>query len=352
MNRVCILLILIFLCGCTSCNKEPFKEDYINISNYDIPIINATEIDHKIPDEERFGFFDIRIANDIVIVSKEYNDYLIHFINTESFNTIAKILHVGRGPGEAINSYYIGMSEDRTYIWAKDLGFNKINIFNIADVVNGSKQPAKTIAQDKYRGNEMDIVIANDSIYTSPIIGDAKSRFNVYNRTYKFFRSFGEFPKLNGTSGLPKKAYPSIFSGHLVYMSDSDRFAFAHSHTSLISIYSSNGKIISNSWGPESIFPKFSIEEGKQVGNLRLNIVSWKPPFITTYHALRYYDNKLYALYNGTKRTGSNIIVLNSDGIPLYIIRIDKFLIRFDIDPGKRCIWGIDSENSICSFIY
>ena len=91
MNRVCILLILIFLCGCTSCNKEPFKEDYINISNYDIPIINATEIDHKIPDEERFGFFDIRIANDIVIVSKEYNDYLIHFINTESFNTIAKI---------------------------------------------------------------------------------------------------------------------------------------------------------------------------------------------------------------------------------------------------------------------
>lgn len=346
-----ISLIFVFICCCASCRKEPFKENFIKMSEYDIPIVNATETEHKIPEEERIGLFDVRIAGNHIIISKEYNDFLIHFIDTKTLNAI-KILHVGRGPGEAINSYYIGMSQDRSQIWAKDLGFNKINVFNIDDVVNGNKQPAMTITQDEYRGNEMDIVIANDSIYTSPIMGDATDRFNVYDMTYKYCRSFGEFPDLKGTSGLPEKTYTSVFSGHFVFMPDFDRFAFAHSHTSLISIYSSNGEIISNSWGPESVFPDFEITEENQVGNLRLNPVSWNPPYTMTYLTLRYYDKKLYALYNGTRSKGSKIIVLDNTGIPLNMINIDKTLVRFDIDPEKRCIWGIDSDNSLCSFIY
>lgn len=291
-------LYLLLLTLCCACSREPLDGEFIDMSGYDVPCIEAVEVKHLVTEEECYGIFDVRTAEGKVIITKEFSDNLIHVIDPESGAVTATVLHLGRGPGEAVNSYYIGMSEDRSRFWAKDLALNQINIFDT--------------------------------------------------------RSFGTFPRLRGTAGLKDYARLSVFGGHAVYMEDNSRFAVANDCISLISIYSPGGTIISNAWGPEEIMPMYEVKEGGSTGAGGVSIsggsVGWDEEQIPAYYCLRSYGGKLYALFGGTagkEGSGSTVVVTDSNGIPQMYIRLDRTLIRFDIDPERGTIWGVDSDNTL-----
>lgn len=132
---------MLLLTLCCACSREPLDGEFIDMSGYDVPCIEAVEVKHRVTEEECYGIFDVRTAEGKVIITKEFSDNLIHVIDPESGAVAATVLHLGRGPGEAVNSYYIGMSEDRSRFWAKDLALNQINIFDTRSVLQGSRQP-------------------------------------------------------------------------------------------------------------------------------------------------------------------------------------------------------------------
>lgn len=347
-------LYLLLLTLCCACSREPLDGEFIDMSGYDVPCIEAVEVKHRVTEEECYGIFDVRTAEGKVIITKEFSDNLIHVIDPESGAVAATVLHLGRGPGEAVNSYYIGMSEDRSRFWAKDLALNQINIFDTRSVLQGSRQPLRTVRLNRYSGTEMDIMPVGDSIYTCSQLGGTVMRFNVYDSTGTYIRSFGTFPRLRGTAGLKDYARPSVFGGHAVYMEDCSRFAVANDCISLISIYSPEGTIISNAWGPEEVLPMYEVKEGGSTGTGGVSIsggsVGWDEEQIPAYYCLRSYGGKLYALFGGTagkEGSGSTVVVTDSNGIPQMYIRLDRTLIRFDIDPERGTIWGVDSDNTL-----
>lgn len=72
----------------------------------------------------------------------------------------------------------------------------------------------------------------------------------------------------------------------------------------------------------------------------------WGEDVRNLYSALRYHDGRLYALFTGDRmhvdeddavnQRDCSILVLDCDGVPLESIRMDRLLMRFDIDlrPG------------------
>ena len=307
-------LYLLLLTLCCACSREPLDGEFIDMSGYDVPCIEAMEVKHRVTEEECYGIFDVRTVEGKVIITKEFSDNLIHVIDPESGAVAATVLHLGRGPGEAVNSYYIGMSEDRSRFWAKDLALNQINIFDTRSVLQGSRQPLRTVRLNRYSGTEMDIMPVGDSIYTCS----------------------------------------SVFGGHAVYMEDCSRFAVANDCISLISIYSPEGTIISNAWGPEEVLPMYEVKESGSTDTGGVSIsggsVGWDEEQIPAYYCLRSYGGKLYALFGGTagkEGSGSTVVVTDSNGIPQMYIRLDRTLIRFDIDPARGTIWGVDSDNTL-----
>ena len=386
---LCMLPLLLAV-GCAQ--KGPLSGDYIDMTDCDVPTVQAVEVPHGLDETLAYGATDIRLADSILLISKQYSDYFIHLINLRSGETVAKVQHIGRGPGEAVNTFYIGVSEDREYFWAHDMQLSRINIYRLKDVLSGRGLPVRSLTckDQSAPRHEMDFVFAGDSIYTCPLgLTEEVSRFSVYDSTYNNRRSAGEWPPLEGTYNLPGTAYSSVFNGSLAYLPEADRLAVAHDYLPLVTIYGMDGSIVSNVWGPEDFMPGFRIvDNSSQMGDFAFygSPVAWDEDARFMYSALRSHGGRLYALFswermspddseqedsgrehevrgNNGEGTGneysmaqevedSRIVVLDSDGQPLQIIHVDGQLYMFDIGPETKDIWGFDGDYVLHHYKY
>ena len=129
-------------------------------------------------------------------------------------------------------------------------------------------------------------------------------------------------------------------------------------HIPLVSIYSMDGTLLSNTWGPDGFMQEFSVNENNasQYGDVVVygSMVGWEEDVRSLYSTLRSHEGRLYALFTGERMSavpedaaveepasGSRIIVLNSDGVPLV-----------DIDPETRDIWGFDGDYNLYHYKY
>ena len=327
---------MLLLTLCCACSREPLDGEFIDMSGYDVPCIEAEEVKHRVTEEECYGIFDVRTAEGKVIITKEFSDNLIHVIDPESGAVAATVLHLGRGPGEAVNSYYIGMSEDRSRFWAKDLALNQINIFDTRSVLQGSRQPLRTVRLNRYSGTEMDIMPVGDSIYTCSQLGGTVMRFNVYDSTGTYIRSFGTFPRLRGTAGLKDYARPSVFGGHAVYMEDCSRFAMANDCISLISIYSPEGTIISNAWGPEEVLPY--IKSVTYPNSKAAHLVGTARKLVSEFGGEVPSDIGLLMSLPGVGRKTANVVASITWGEPVIAVDTHVFRVarRLGLSDGKN----------------
>lgn len=312
LMTICVVLSLFLTAGCAQ--KGPLSGDYIDMNDCDVPAVQAVEVPHGLDETLAFRATDIRLVDSILLIARQNSDYFVHLINLRSGETVAKVQHVGRGPGEAVNTFYIGASEDGEYFWAQDMQLRRINVYCLKDVLSGKGLPMRSLTckDQSAPGHEMDIVFAGDSIYTCPLgLTEEVSRFSVYDSTYNNRRNAGEWPPLEGTYNLPGTAYSSVFNGLLAYLPEADRLAVAHDYLPLVTIYGMDGSIVSNVWGPEDFLPGFRIVD------------------------------------NSTR-----IVVLDSNGQPLQIIHVDGQLYMFDIDPDTKDIWGYDGDYVLHHYKY
>ena len=386
---LCMLSLLLAV-GCAQ--KGPLSEDYIDMADYNIPVVQAAEIPHGLDETLAYGATDIRLADSILLIARQYSDHFIHLTDLRSGETVAKVQHVGRGPGEAVNTFYIGVSEDGEYFWAHDMQLRRINVYRLKDVLSGRGLPVRSLTckDQSAPRHEMDFVFTGDSIYTCPLgLTEEVSRFSVYDSTYNNRRSAGEWPPLEGTYNLPGTAYSSVFNGSLAYLPEADRLAVAHDYLPLVTIYGMDGSIVSNVWGPEDFMPGFRIvDNSSQMGDFAFygSPVAWDEDARFMYSALRSHGGRLYALFswermspddseqedsgrehevrgNNGEGTGdeysmaqevedSRIVVLDSDGQPLQIIHVDGQLYMFDIAPETKDIWGFDGDYVLHHYKY
>ena len=386
---LCMLSLLLAV-GCAQ--KGPLSGDYIDMTDCDVPTVLAVEVPHGLDETLAYGATDIRLADSILLIARQYSDHFIHLTDLRSGETVAKVQHVGRGPGEAVNTFYIGVSEDGEYFWAHDMQLSRINIYRLKDVLSGRGLPVRSLTckDPSAPRHEMDFVFAGDSIYTCPLgLTEEVSRFSVYDSTYNNRRNAGEWPPLEGTYNLPGTAYSSVFNGSLAYLPEADRLAVAHDYLPLVTIYGMDGSIVSNVWGPEDFMPGFRIvDNSSQMGDFAFygSPVAWDEDARFMYSALRSHGGRLYALFswermspddseqedsgrehevrgNNGEGTGdeysmaqevedSRIVVLDSDGQPLQIIHVDGQLYMFDIDPETKDIWGFDGDYVLHHYKY
>ena len=366
---LCMLPLLLAV-GCAQ--KGPLSGDYIDMTDCDVPTVQAVEVPHGLDETLAYGATDIRLADSILLISKQYSDYFIHLINLRSGETVAKVQHIGRGPGEAVNTFYIGVSEDGQYFWAHDMQLGRINVYRMSDVLSGNGLPSRSVTfEDRFsQGHVKDVVMAEGRIYTAPEgITDDVGRLVVYDSTFNNPQGMGEWPALEGTAGLPGPAYSSVFEGSLAYIPEAGRLAVAHHYEPLVSIYSMDGTLLSNTWGPDEYMQEFSVNENNatQYGDVVMygSMVGWEEEVRSLYSTLRSHEGRLYALFTGERMSavpedaaveepaaGSRIIVLDSNGVPLEEIRTDRVLMRFDIDPETRDIWGFDGDYNLYHYKY
>lgn len=367
---------LLLAVGCAQ--KGPLSGDYIDMTDCDVPTVQAVEVPHGLDGTLAFGATDIRLADSILLIARQYSDHFIHLTDLRSGETVAKVQHIGRGPGEAVNTFYIGVSEDGEYFWAHDMQLSRINIYRLKDVLSGRGLPVRSLTckDQSAPRHEMDFVFAGDSIYTCPLgLTEEASRFSVYDSTYNNRRNAGEWPPLEGTYNLPGTAYSSVFNGSLAYLTEADRLAVAHDYLPLVTIYRMDGSIVSNVWGPEDFMPGFRIvDNSTRIGDLTFygEPVAWDEDARFMYSALRSHGGRLYALFSWEKRYAddsseedndgegsgaqevedSRIVVLDSDGQPLQIIHVDRQLRMFDIAPETKDIWGFDGDYVLHHYKY
>ncbi len=386
---LCMLSLLLAV-GCAQ--KGPLSGDYIDMTDCDVPTVLAVEVPHGLDETLAYGATDIRLTDSILLIARQYSDHFIHLTDLRSGETVAKVQHIGRGPGEAVNTFYIGVSEDGEYFWAHDMQLSRINIYRLKDVLSGRGLPVRSLTckDQSAPRHEMDFVFAGDSIYTCPLgLTEEVSRFSVYDSTYNNRRSAGEWPPLEGTYNLPGTAYSSVFNGSLAYLPEADRLAVAHDYLPLVTIYGMDGSIVSNVWGPEDFMPGFRIvDNSSQMGDFAFygSPVAWDEDARFMYSALRSHGDRLYALFswermspddseqedsgreheirgNNGEGTGDeysmaqevedcSIVVLDSDGQPLQIIHVDGQLYMFDIDPETKDIWGFDGDYVLHHYKY
>ena len=114
---------------------------------------------------------------------------------------------------------------------------------------------------------------------------------------------------------------------------------------------------------------EFSVNENNatQYGDVVMygSMVVWEEEVRSLYSTLRSHEGRLYALFTGDRMSavpedaaveepaaGSRIIVLDSNGVPLEEIRTGRVLMRFDIDPETRDVWGFDGDYNLYHYKY
>ena len=242
------------LCAGGCAQKGPIEGEYIDMADYDVPVTEAVEVPHGMDGTLAFGATDVLLVDSVLLIVRQFSDHFIHLVDLRSGETVAKVQHVGRGPGEAVNTFCAGVSEDGEYFWAHDMQLGRINVYRMSDVLSGNGLPSRSLTfEDRFsQGHVKDVVMAEGRIYTAPEgITDDVSRFVVYDSTFNNPQGMGEWPALEGTAGLPGPAYSSVFEGSLAYIPEAGRLAVAHHYEPLVSIYSMDGTLLSNTWGPD-----------------------------------------------------------------------------------------------------
>ena len=347
-----IISSLCLFCGCGQ-SSQPFREDFTDLTLLDIPTVYAERTGCPIDSLRTIGLTDVRILSDsLVTLSRQFGDYLISVFNGRTGEITADLLHMGRGPGEAINAYYIDLSEDGRRFWTKDMGLNTINVFDTDSILSGRVMPSERITLSSIIGPEMNYAITDSVIYSCPIMSDGGGRFSRYSRDGSLDCLFGDFPELSSVKNVDRNALPEIFFTNLCPDYTNRRLITADGFISLITVYGFDGKIIRNIWGPETVFPSFSIRN-EEPGAVNFGTVGWDNP-TETYFCLRFYGGYIYALYRGMFEKWENgaVIVLSPDGEPVMAIALPEKINRFDIDPDKGIIYGINGNFDLSKFKY
>jgi len=343
INRIILLIILIFLSGCKGKNKEIMITGFENTK-----ILNGRAIGPKnyFLQPMKIGF------NDSVFFIIDYKkDNLLHFFEKKNLNHLTSKIPIGRGPGEFAFIDYFNQI-DSSAIWLYAPQSEKFLLYNIKNLIyNDNPYPdfEYDIPKTELRICQQ-IFFISDTVITG-LSTNGKGRIFFWNPILNKVRYSKLFPKLLKIDPeMPLNFIGRLYYGFSGIKPDKSKVAVAMDKFKRIDIFNIDGTTDFSIVFPEFKEPKYCDPrdfEKYDTGN--------SLQYICIYTT----DNFIYALYYGKPPIEENIYanfihVFDWKGNPIVNYELDISIFSFTVDEANKTIYGIRifDDQPIISFKY
>jgi len=356
INLVAII-IFISISGCNEQRNDYYKE------NKDLYF-------SSFPEEIKLVGQPIEVGKELFVARKLWNkdtllfikdsksnDNLIHIFNLKDGNLITSVIPKGNGPGEltSVGSAYI----DDKILYVHDLQTQRLLIVNINSALEN-----KYLFDSKSTLNSQKSKVLKITKINNKIIGELmpayKNRFQVFDKDLNETSSFGSFPPVEKQGNIDSLRFlvqvlGNLFQGDMITVPEKNLLIVSHPFIDLIEVYDiKNETSILNIIGPEKNYPP----KYKMLGDGN-GIPCDECKF--AYNSIRYFDNKIYALYSGIEYKNRNadesktLFIFDISGKPLKRITLNVSLTDFILYRADNTLkmYGLspDSEQILYEFI-
>ena len=352
---------LIFFVLIVACNQKKiaYKREGINVYFKSFPseenlIGNPVKLSKELLVARRISILDsLLIINDSQTAEEH-----IHIFNLNDYRYITSAVSKGEGPGELTSVSSVFTEKGKLYL--HDAQTQKLLAIDINNILQNEYRYDSFSTRTHQKSSVLRLVKSRD-MYIGDLMPAFKNRIQVFDENLDEISSFGNFPPFEKKGSIDSmrfliqvKGY--LFQGNLESVPQNNLLLIAHHFTDIIEVFDiSTNENILNIIGPEQNYPpKYELlNDGFGVPCKGCKYA---------YNTIRFYNNKIYALYSGIEEQESNahecrtLFVFDLNGMPLKKITLNVSLTDFVLTEkdGHIKMYGLspDSEDaSLYEFI-
>lgn len=345
----------IFFVLIVACNKKniEFKKEGINVYFKSFPVEekvigNPVKLSKELLVARRLAIWDsLLLIND-----SQTTDEHIHIFNLNNYRYITSSVSKGEGPGELTSVSSVFVEKRKLYL--HDVQTQKLLSIDIDSILQNKYRYHSFSTMTNQKSRVMRLVKSND-MFIGDLMPAFQNRIQVFDKNLDELSSLGDFPPFENTGSIDSirfliqvKGY--LFQGNLETVPQNNLLLMSHHFTDIIEVFDiSTNENILNIIGPEQNYPpKYELlNDGFGVPCKGCKYA---------YNTIRFYDNKIYALYSGIEERESyahecqTLFVFDLNGMPLKKIVLNVSLSDFVLTKKDNQIkmYGLspDSEDA------
>lgn len=350
MNIRTSLIFLIFLLTISSCDVKPAKKVDFSLESFKE---KDSIIKGEIYNNDKLFLGNprwLKYHPDSFLVISELNNSskFIKIIDLKN-NGIQEMIPSGKGPGEMITAWGIGIINNK--IWVFDGQIRKICILKKNDNRLFSIESEFSLKEKTTIG----VCIMNDSLIACLSgLEDKKNRLTYCDFNGDVVKKAGSFPELKNNSEI--EGDNNIFQSSISSFPNNDKVVLACTSTDIIEIYSYKNGLIKRMHGPMGI----DIAAKKKSVGIGYKIAL--EPNCSFYNNIVCSDTSILISYCGNcyttreRRSYSNvfpkmILSFSEIGVPQRILRFRNNILNFDVDWRNKTIYCLEWENENPSIV-
>lgn len=298
--------------------------------------------------------YDVTVIDSLLMIVPYPNSssQLVKIYDTEKQRITGSFLSQGRGPGELTQLNRVSYDSDvQSAFWCFDPVQQRVLIYNKRDLATDNYaviMPEKSV-QIEMLGLLYDIQFRKDGCILGSNMMAPEKRFSEFDTTVRFVRSFGEYPTYPGLNVTDDRLLGELFDGYWTIDNSTGRLVFACFKTDLISIHDSVGNVVKRLHGPAQRLPEFKVGVSGRNGNHQ-TVSGKRNETIFNYFDIKNRNGRIWALYQPrlfnpkAEPMETSIYVFDWDGNPVTRYELDTPIYKFDVDPERRIIYGINAQ--------
>ena len=264
-------------------------------------------------------------------------------------NEVQEMIPSGKGPGEMITAWGIGIINMK--IWVFDGQLRKICILKMNESRKFSIESEFSLKEKTTMG----ISVVNDSLIACLSgLEDKVNRLAFCDFKGNIIRKTGTFPKLNSASEL--ESDNNIFQSAISSFPNSSKVVLACNAIDIFEIYDTHTGIVSRFHGP------LGIDLTARKINVGIGYKMDLEPNCSTFTNISCSDTSIWISYSGncfTKRDlrtysnvfPKNILCFSENGIPKQVLNFRNNILYFDVDWKNKNIYCLEWDDKIASIV-
>lgn len=299
--------------------------------------------------------YDVTVIDSLLMIVPYPNSssQLVKIYDTEKQRITGSFLSQGRGPGELISLHRVEYAPRGNFFLCYDLAIQQALIYKKNDLAQFAIErpilmPTQFVHMEMVGLARYLYMTPNHRFITTHTMAPVK-RFSEFDTTGRFVRSFGEYPTYPGLNVTEDRLLGELFDGKWTIDDSTGRLGFACLTTDLISIHDSIGNVVKRLHGPAQRLPEFKVGvSGRNGDHETVSGIVDKTVFY--YRDIKNRDGRIWALYQPqlfnpkAEPMEASIYVFDWDGNPVTRYELDTPIYKFDVDPERRIIYGINAQ--------
>ncbi|PID92770.1 MAG: hypothetical protein CSA96_01565 [Bacteroidetes bacterium] len=262
---------------------------------------------------------------------------------------IQEIISSGRGPGEMVAAWGLGVEKGK--IWVFDPQLRKMIILN-------QNENRRFFIESEFCLEENSVLgahVVNDSLIACLSgKGDKENRLTFCDFEGNTLRKMGDFPPLKNDSEIDSDN--DIFMSAISSIPNSSKLVLACVSTDIFEIYNCNKGLLRRVRGPLGIeLTAYNVDIG-------IGYMTKVKPRYSTYYNIACSENDIWISYNGTEfsktkqRTNDNafpktILCFTDKGKPKQVLNFRNSILYFDVDWKNETVFCLESKNGIPTIV-